>query len=468
MKPHPLGATFLAIAAAWLLIPSSAMGQSGQVSTTDILRERALADSTGYGLVEDLTTRFGARPAGSVSEAAAAHWGAGRLAAMGFAKVAIEPFPLRLWNAGTSSASVVAPGAQSLVVTPLGGSTGGSAEAPAAVFPTYADFIKSDAVVSSGKVVVILEAIAPARDGGGYSRALAMRMAGPGEAARRGAVGYLMRSLNTQGARTASSGATSPTETAFPAFALSPPDAEQLERLSRAGPIRLRLASTAGWRGVGQSQNVVAEIKGSDTQAKPVLISAHLDSWEQGTGAVDDGFGLAVVTAAAKLIGDLPTPPRRTIRIVWFGSEEISQPAPVGSFAGARAYTDRHRTELANLALVAESDGGGGKIFQLAMAGREDSALVGRLRSALSPLGVGVSLTPPRIGEPDISVLQAAGVPAFRLMQDATSQYDTHHNANDVLGQIDRAALAQNIAAWTVTLWLIADSDTELGPDAKP
>lgn len=449
----------LTVAAALLLAPVAATAQSARSSIADTLRERALADKSGYALVEELTKRFGARPAGSSSERAAAKWGAERLRKLGFAGVAVEPFSLQRWDAGKSSASIVGSGATQLVVTALGGSTGANVEAEAAIFQTYADFLKADAATVAGKIVVILEAIARAKDGSGYSRAIAMRSNGPGEAAKRGAAGYVMRSLGTSDARTASSGATAPTQTPFPAFALSPPDAEELGRRSETGPVRLRLASTAGWKGAAQSQNVVAEVKGRDAAARPVLISAHLDSWEQGTGAVDDGFGLAVVTAAAKLIRDLPAPPRRTIRIVWFGAEEVSQPAPVNNFAGARAYAARHGAELP--ALVAESDSGAGKVFQLALPGREDSALVGQLRAALSPLGVELNLTAPRMGGPDISVLQAAGVPAFRLMQDATTQYDSHHNATDVLRQIDRAALAQNVAAWAVTVWLIADSDEE-------
>ena len=456
------------MAGVWLLAAAPAMAQAQDARIADGLRERALADPTGYGLVEELTTRFGARPAGSASERAAAAWAATRLGELGFTGVAVEPFPLQQWEAGTSSAWIVGPGLQQLVVTPLGGLTGATAEAPAVFFETYAAFLKADAAAVRGRIVVILEPIAPARDGSGYGRAIAIRMNGPGEAQRRGAAGYLMRSLGTQQTRTANSGATAPLKTPFAAFALSPPDAEQLARLSRFGPVRLRLASTAGWRGTAPSHNVIAEVKGRDADAKPLLIGAHLDSWEQGTGAVDNGFGLAVVTAAARLIRDLPVPPRRGIRIVWFGAEEVTQPEPVGNFSGARAYADRHRSELPRIALAAESDGGAGRIVQLALPARADGALVRTLRAALAPLGVTVSATPPRNGGPDIGVLQAAGVPAFRLQQDASGQYDTHHNANDVLGAIDPAALAQNVAAWAVSLWLIAESAEDVAPPASP
>ena len=468
MKSKISGALAHSIVFACLLLPGPVQAQAqapSQDSVVAALRERALADPTGYEFVEEMTTLFGARPAGSASEQAAAKWGAEKMRQMGFANVAVESFPLEGWDPGTNSASIIGPNPQQLVVTPLGGMTGDKVEALAAIFPTYADFEASDAAAVRGKIVVILEGIPRTKDGSGYSRAIAIRLRGPNEAAERGAVGYMMRALGTQQDRTANGGATLPQKNPFPAFALSPPDAEQLGRLSKTGPIQLRLGSTAGWKGTAQSQNVVADIQGRDPKAPPVLISAHLDSWEQGTGAVDNGFGIAVVTAAAKLIQELPNKPRRSIRIVWFGSEEVSQPAPINNFAGARAYAAKHSAEISSLALVAESDGGAGRVLELALPGSETGDLVPRLRAALLPLGVEVSPVAPRMGGPDIGVLQqAGGIPAFRLMQDASTQYDTHHNANDVLSEIDPAALSQNVAAWAVSLWLIADSDAAFRP----
>ncbi|MBB6123417.1 M20/M25/M40 family metallo-hydrolase [Sphingobium subterraneum] len=459
MKQAIRAAAPLTLFLASMAWPGAAIAGPDTALSIDHLREKALTDSTAWKLVEQLTTLFGARPAGSPSEQAAALWGAATLRDMGFAHAAAEPFALETWEPGTYFATIVAPNPQQLVVTPLGGTTGASVEAFAAVFPTYAAFKAATPEALAGKIAVVLEAIPRTQDGSGYSRAIAIRMNGAREAAERGAVGYLMRGLGTQKERTANGGAARPEKTPFPAFALAPPDAEQLGRLARLGPVRLRLSSSAGWTGKSRSHNVVAEIDGRDPAAKAILVSAHLDSWEQGTGAVDDGFGIAVVTAAAKLVRDLPVRPRRTIRIVWFGAEEVSQPEPVNTFAGARAYAARHATATPPLALVAESDGGAGRVLRLAIGAPENGDLVVRLRSALSPLGVSVLAEAPRAGGPDISVLQATGIPAFRLFQDASSQFDTHHNANDVLSAIDPAALSQNVAAWAVSLWLIADSE---------
>jgi len=302
----------------------------------------------------------------------------------------------------------------------------------------------------------VLEPLPRTQDGSSYLRMAVIRGAGPGEAMKRGAVGFVMRSLATHMDRVASSGATTPLPEPFPAFALSPPDAEQLGRLVAQGPVTLQLESSAGWIGPGTSQNLVASVPGRDLAAPPLLISAHLDSWEQGTGAVDNGFGLAAVIAAAKRIRDLPERPLRSIKVVIFGAEEVSQPNPVKNFAGARAYLRLHRNEP-RLDLASESDWGGGRVLRLRYPGAGDTRLQRDLRVALEPIGVKVVAEPPGSGTPDVNVLAAAGVPLFRLDQDASTLFDTHHTPNDTLAMVDRDALEQNVSAWAVSVWMLAN-----------
>jgi carboxypeptidase Q len=436
--------------------PSSGQERPVPEGLADSAGDRAMA----YPLLRELVTRFGARPAGSRADHAAAAWLAMRLRTLGFEQVAVEPFPIRRWSAGVSSVRLVGSEPRTLVATPLGGlAAGPPVQAPLASFATYEAFLAAPEASIRGRIVAILQPLARTTDGSAYLRMVAIRGAGPSEAMKRGAVGFVMRSLATHGKRIASSGATTPLPRPFPAFALSPPDSELLAQLSEQGRVTLRLASTAGWTGRGTSQNVTAVVPGRHPAAPAILISAHLDSWEQGTGAIDDGFGIATVIAAAKTIRDLPERPLRSIRLVLFGAEEVTQPEPVKNFAGARAHLDRHRAELSRVAMASESDWGGGRVIRLHYPGTGDVTFERRSSEALAPLGVQVVAERPETATPDAAVLAEAGVPLFRLDQDATTLFDIHHNPDDTLIMVDRAALEQNVAAWATTLWLLANSE---------
>lgn len=422
------------------------------------LAERPVDKGLGYQLVSELVTQFGARPAGSPADHAAANWLESQLKALGFDRVGVETFPVKRWSPGTSSVTITSPNPQSLVATPLGGLVAGPpVEAPVAAFASYADFLAAPADSIHGRIVAVLEPLPRTEDGSGYLRMAVIRGAGPSEAMKRGAVGFVMRSLATHRNRIASSGATTPLPRPFPAFTLSPPDAEQLGRLAAQGSVTLRLESSAGWIGSGTSQNVIASVPGRDPRAPAILISAHLDSWEQGTGAIDNGFGVATVIAAAKRIRDLPERPLRTIRVVIFDAEEVSQPDPVKNFAGARAYLRLHQADEPRLVLAGESDWGDGRVMRLRYPGAGDARLQRNLSEALAPLGVTVVPEMRETGTPDVNVLAEAGVPLFRLDQDATELFDTHHTPNDTLAMLDRDALEQNISAWAVSLWLLAN-----------
>jgi carboxypeptidase Q len=457
--------------ACWILYGAvflSAYAEAGQENVSDTarvaaqLRDSALRDTFAYEFLRELTTRFGARPAGSESANAATAWGADVLRSAGLKKVAIEHFPLKRWSAEHTTVQVVHPQRQSLVATMLGGSfIDEPVEADIAFFPSYKDFLAASPGTVSDKIVVIGEALTRTPGGDAYAARVAERSLGPLEARRRGAKAFVMRSLSTNPGRFASSGATtwSSADTAVPSFSLSPPDALQLERLSRSGPVRLRVASQVSIADA-TAGNLVAEVIGTRRPDRPVVIAAHLDSWEQGTGAIDDGFGLAVVTAAARLIANLPVPPQRSIRVIWFGAEEVSQPAPVGDFPAARAYARQHRDELGKFLIAGESDWGGGRIESLSLpAGAAWADIAARVGPVLLPLGITLERSVVKTGGPDISILQQAGVPAFRLNQNATSLFDVHHNPDDVFEQVDADALNQNVAAWAALVWMLANGD---------
>jgi len=193
-----------------------------------------------------------------------------------------------------------------------------------------------------------------------------------------------------------------------------------------------------------------------------VLLAAHLDSWDQGTGAIDDGTGTAIMVAAAKLIRDLPHRPARTVRVVLFGSEEVAQPnAPFGDFGG-HAYADTHLSELPNHVLAGESDLGTDRVYALSLPPAvAKGEFADRVHRVLTPLGV---LTSRRGGADygaDVDPSIKAGVPGVALAQDATRYFDLHHTSDDTLDKVDRTQLDQNVAAWAALAWLAADSDVD-------
>lgn len=458
----------LSLAAALTLAAVPAVAQDARtVREAEQLRDRALQDNVAWELVSDLTTRFGPRLAGSPSEQASARWGAEQFRAMGFDNVSIEEFPLALWTRGEASVEIVSPFPQPLSVVALGGSSATPAEGiegEAAIFETYQQLLDQPEGSLTGKIVVVLQDTVQAQDGRGYGATSPIRGVGPTEAAKRGAVGYVLRSLGTHDHRFAHTGATRVGEGTVPSFAMSPPDADQLRRIvaSTREPVRMRLFSTAGFTGQTVSQNVIGEVRGSGAADEIIVIGGHLDSWDLGTGAIDDGAGVAITAAALKLIEDMPRKPRRTIRVVWWGSEEVSQPAPSQGLAGARFYASSRQAEMADHVAVSESDFGAGPIYSLNLpAGAADTDFRRAAQAVLTPLGVLFDGAPATGGGPDTGPTVAAGVPAFRLNQDGTDYFDTHHTADDTLDRIDPDHLDQNVAVWAAFLWLLANSDVD-------
>jgi carboxypeptidase Q len=443
-------------------------GQAGPLpwaETAAELRDRALAGNIAYELVEGLT-RMGPRLAGTVAEHDAAAWGAERLRALGFENVRIEEFPLLVWTRGEERGEIVAPYAQPLAVTMLGGSPAtppDGLEAEAVLFHTWQDLMDAPAGSLTGRIAVLLHETPRTQTGSGYGSTSAMRFNGPAEAARRGAVAFAIRSLGTHDHRFPHTGATA-LDAGIPSFAVSPPDAAQLARVASSGPVRLRLVGTPPAPVDGRSQNVIAEVVGRERPDEIIVVGGHLDSWDLGTGAVDDAAGIGITTAAAKLIAELPVPPRRTIRVVWWGAEEVSQPAPVGGLAGARFYaeTQDRQGAIGSHVIASESDFGAGRIYSLSLpAGMAGTDLAREAMRVLAPLAIHFDPAPARGGGPDVVPLFQLGVPAFRLNQDGTDYFDVHHTPDDVIERIDPADLDQNVAAWAALLWLMADSDVD-------
>jgi carboxypeptidase Q len=440
------------------------------LAAAERLREAALADREAARLLTELCTQVGARSAGSPGDAKAVAWSQRALAGLGLARVRADAIPIRAWLRGPASARLLlAGGADPLVIAALGNSVGapaGGIEAEIAWYPDIAA-LRAESPDSSrarGRIVIVGQKTERTRDGRGYGAAVVARTAGPVEAARRGAVAFGVRSIGTNNERIAHTGAMRYEigVPRIPAFALSVPDADRLASLHAAGgaPLRLALAMQNQTDVDATTHNVIAEVPGTGPLAHEiVLISAHLDSWDLGQGAQDDGAGVAIVSAAAALIGKLGLKPRRTVRVVLFGNEE-------NGFDGARAYGDRYGAEPHQW--VGESDFGAGRVWQL--RSRVNPAalpLVQRMAGVLAPLGVAWPEQGANEGSPgpDAGVLMRRfRWPALQLSQDGSNYFDVHHTVHDTLDRVDLSLLPQNVACWAVSAWLAAQAPLSFAP----
>lgn len=444
------------ISLALLALPLPAFAQTHDVAA---LREAALKDDLAWEITEGLTTEIGQRLAATEAEARARAWSVRKLTALGFQNVRVEPFRMPVWVRGEETAEVLGASAQKLTLAALGnsGSTGPKGlEAEIVYFATFADLQAAPAGSLKGKIAFISHTMTPTQDGSQYGASGAARRAGPSLAASKGAVATLIRSIGTDYHRNPHTGGTNWAKDVkpIPAAALSLPDAEQLERLLSRGPVRLKLLITPQFKGEGESGNVLAEVPGSDPAAGIVLIACHLDSWDLGTGAIDDASGCGIVTAAAKRILDAGQP-RRTIRILWAGAEEP------GVFGGA-AYAKAHAGE--RHAIAAESDFGADRVWRVDMKLPAGAAAVGdRLAAALAPLGISRG-SEPAGGGADVAAVIRAGAAGIDLQQSGLRYFDVHHTPDDTLDKVDPVQLRQNVAAWTATLAIVANAAEDLGP----
>lgn len=434
----------------------------GALAAAEALRERALADETAWKVVESLTTEVGPRLAGSEADARAVEWAKAKFAELGYDRVWTEPVTFPKWERRGESARVLGPHAQPLVVTALGGSPGGTVEGEIVRFESVEALQAAPAGSLAGKIVFLDYRMERTRDGSGYGKAGPVRGRGPSEAARKGAAAYLMRSIGTSPHRVANTGITrfDPDVTPVPSAALALPDADQLARLLARGPVRVRLSLDCGWDGEYTSHNVIGEITGRERPDEVVLIGGHLDSWDLGTGAIDDAAGIGITMAAGRLIGQMPKRPARTIRVVAFANEEQG-------LLGGREYARRHAGEVEKHVIAAESDFGAGRVYGFSTGAPEYArGAEEQIARALAPLGV--EHMPGKGGPgPDVSPLAAAGGAWAWLGQDGTYYFDLHHNADDTLDKIDPADLAQNVAVYAVFAYLAAEAEGDFGSAPK-
>jgi Zn-dependent M28 family amino/carboxypeptidase len=435
---------------------------AADLATAAHLRDAALHDDTAWAFTEGLTTEVGARLAGSDNDLKARDWVAAKFKALGFDKVWTEPVSYPKWVRRGEHGAVVAPFAQPLVLTALGNSAAtpaGGLEAEVVGFDTFDALKAADPAGVRGKIVYVGARMHAYRDGRDYGIGSTVRSHGPALASQMGAAAFLLRSAGTDTNRLPHTGVTSFADaTPIPAAALASPDADQVERLLKGGkPVRVKLALDCGIEGEYTGANVIAELRGAKKPDEYFVMGGHLDSWDPGTGAIDDASGIGIAVGAAHAIAALPKRPARSIRVIAFANEES------GLFGG-KAYAEAHAKEIGKAVLGSESDLGADRIWKITATVKPEARdAIARIAEVLAPLGVEYDANEPGHGGSDLSAVHAVGMAAISLHQDATRYFDWHHTANDTLDKIDPEQLRQNVAVYAVSAWLAAQADGDFG-----
>lgn len=414
--------------------------------------------SIAWDITADLTTEIGARLAGTDREAAARDWAVARLQKLGFTNVRIEPFTIPGWVRGAEDAHLVHPYPHRLAITALGNSAPtpvGGLDGDLVYFATLDHLKAAPAGALAGKIAFIDHAMKPTQDGSSYGPMGAVRRLGPAIAAGKGAAAVIIRSIGTDSHRNPHAGGTSFGEgiAPIPSGAVANPDADLIARIARTGkPMRLNLVLEGKAVGPLPSGNVIAEIPGRDRSLSPVLLACHLDSWDLGTGAIDNAAGCGIITAAAKQV-QAAGMPLRTIRLLWAGSEEVG-------LLGGKAYAAAHGGEPHAVAM--ESDFGADKVWRVHFnVGPDNIALADRIADSLARMGIHRG-NDRATGGPDVRAIIDRQKPAvIDLKQDGTRYFDLHHTPDDTLDKVDPAHLDQNVAAWATVVGIVAN---EPGP----
>lgn len=415
-------------------------------------------DQFALDFTRGITTEIGARMPGTPDEARGRVWAMRWLNANGFTNVTDEPFMMDTWVRGEETAQITGEFAQTMAIAALGnsGSTGPDGiEAEVIGFNGVAELMAAPDSAVAGKIVFITHDMRPTQDGSSYGFAGPARWVGSGFAAQKGAVATVIRSVGTDNHRNPHTGGTSFPEGVTPtaAGALSNPDADNLERLLATGrPVTMRLVMTPQMIGETQSGNVVGEIVGRDPSLPPVLVACHLDSWDLGTGAIDDAAGCGIVAAAARWATQ-NGPALRTIRVLFAGAEETG-------LWGSKAYSIAHADEP--IAVGLESDFGADRIWRFESNFRETNPdLHARLTAAVARFGVAGS-TIVATGGADIDIARDQQTAIIDLQQDGTRYFDLHHTPDDTFDKIDPAQMRQNVAVWAQVVALLANEQDSI------
>ncbi|MGI8819554.1 MAG: M20/M25/M40 family metallo-hydrolase [Chthoniobacterales bacterium] len=434
------------------------------------LQQAALASDYAYRQVAHLCNNIGPRLSGSAQAEKAVAYVGSELEALGL-EVKLEKVMVPHWVRGAETAVLVEfPGmaantTQKIVLTALGDSVATPPEGLTAEVLVVKDFEELQATPRekvAGRIVVFTHAFdkamaAQGRGGEAYREAVIYRSEAASAAARLGAVAALIRSVGSADFRLPHTGAMHYADDApkIPAGALTYEDADLLANLAPQGTLRMHLLLTPLQLPDAESHNVVADLKGSEHPEQVVVVSGHLDSWDLGTGAIDDAAGVAVSMQVANLIRQLKLQPKCTIRIVAWMNEE-------NGLRGGRGYAEAHASELANHVGAIETDGGAGHSLGVNIKGKPElAALLAPIAKALQPIGAGLLEMVQHTGA-DIGPMEIGGMPTFSPIQDSRTYFHYHHTAADTLDKIIPRELAENAAVNAVLAYALANTEQPL------
>jgi carboxypeptidase Q len=434
------------------------------------LQQAALTSDYAYRQVAHLANNIGPRLSGSAQAAKAVEYVANELKAIG-CEVQLEKVMVPHWVRGEETAALVQfPGqaentTQKIVLCALGGSVATPADGITAEVVTVRTLDELKALSRdkvAGKIVLFTypfdkQMAAEGRGGAAYEQAVLYRGGGPAAAARLGASACLIRSVGGADYRIPHTGQTKYADDApkIPGGAVTAEDADTIVDLVRQGPVKMKLVLTPQTLPDVESYNVIGDIKGSEHPEQVVIVSGHLDSWDLGTGAIDDGAGVAVSMEAANLIQKLHLKPKRTIRVIAWMNEE-------NGGMGSKAYAKEHEKDFGNHFAVMETDGGAGHPLGLNIKGkREVKTMLTPIAAILQESGAGMLTMVEHCGA-DIEPMEDAGVPAFSPIQDSRFYFNYHHTAADTLDKIVPKELAENSVIVAVTAYALANSEQPL------
>jgi carboxypeptidase Q len=450
----------------WAAIPQTTEEQRNNfpprlLEELDSIKATALADDYAYRQVSHLSENIGPRPSGSLGAQAAVDYVARELRSIGL-DVRLEPVSVPHWVRGTETAALVEyPGqaegtTQKVVLTALGGSTSTPAEgitADVVVVNNFEELRSLGREKVAGKIVFFNEIFDQQKAAAGwafmaYGESVRYRGAGPKAAAELGASAAVIRSLGSADFRLPHTGWSFPA--GIPAAALTAEDADLIAHLCAQGNVRMHLTLTPQKLPDAVGYNVIADLKGTEHPEQIVVVSGHLDSWDLGTGAIDDGAGVAVAMEAAEILQKLHLRPKRTVRVIAWMDEESGG-------AGSQTYTKDYSAEFGKHDAAMESDAGAAHPlgFEIRMTPHAEELL----RPVLGVLeSFGATLLQPSTYPPgaDIAAMSEAGVPALGILQDSRTYFHYHHTAADTLDKIVPAELRENAAVMAVMAYALA------------
>jgi len=425
------------------------------------IKDAALSDDYAYQQLAHLTENIGPRPSGSPQAKAAVDYVAGELRKLGL-EVHLEEVKVPHWVRGVETAQLVDyPGqtpesSQKIVLTALGGSTATPADGIVADVIVVSSFDELKALGRdkvAGKIVFFNEIFDKQKSAAGlafmaYGEAVRYRGAGPKIAADLGAAAALIRSVGDADYRLPHAGWSF--SAGIPAGAVTSEDADLIAHLSAQGKVRMHLTLTPQKLADETSYNVIGDLKGSEHPEQTVVVSGHLDSWDLGTGAIDDGAGVAVAMEAAEILQKLHLHPKRTLRVVAWMDEE-------NGGAGSRTYTKEYVNDFPRYSAAIESDAGAAHPLGFEAKMTEQAATL--LRPALSVLrSIGSTILQESTYPPgaDIAGMSEAGVPTLGIMPDGRTYFHYHHTAADTLDKVVPMELRENAAAMAVMGYALA------------